>query len=128
MNRNCYTLPYDKMRYETGGDYFFVAKDEMIEFNVVNLNDEGMELLILIHEIIEEYLTRKNKVTEEEIMKFDLIFEENRKEGDYDEPGFDKNCPYRKEHTIATKIEKYIAKQLKINWKEYDKKIMSLEK
>jgi hypothetical protein len=114
-------------RYETVGDYFDVNGETVIR--VSNMHNWKYELLVAIHELIECKLTQARHISEKKITKFDLKFEKERKEGKHPqdaEPGFDKKAPYKREHTFATKIEKLVAKELGVNWNEYDKKVMDL--
>ena len=37
-----------------------------------------------------------------------------------DDPGFDSDAPYRKEHHFATAIEMLLAKELDVDWRAYD--------
>lgn len=130
MNRHCYILPYKNMRYATVGDYHFTTDHNLIEFDIACLKDERMELLVLIHELVEELLTREAGIPEPLIREFDELFELDREAGMYkfdEEPGDDLKAPYRKQHQIATKIERYAAKLLDVDWREYTNKINNLE-
>jgi hypothetical protein len=133
-------IPYDKMRYPSAGDYHmvkipvdfnYISKFEDVEqIDIADLGDEKLELLVFLHEAIESILTREVGIDEQIIMDFDLAFEEERELGlhsDTAEPGMDPRSPYREQHIIAEKCERAVAKLLKINWKEYEKKINELE-
>lgn len=120
-----YTIRTRKdMRYPTSGDYYFVGDNCFVD--VKEQINPDYELLIAIHELIEEYLTRKNNINEPDILKFDLEFEEERKQGLHtqeDEPGHDIRAPYHKQHVFAENIERLIAQELNINWIQYGKDI-----
>lgn len=111
-----------KMRYLTIGDYF-KAKDGW-DVVTADLGYSDYNFLILLHELIELYLTQKRGITEPKIKKFDEWFEREKTKGRFQniiEAGFHPKAPYRREHVFATKIERLIAKELKVNWGKYYK-------
>ena len=119
-------INHNKHRYETVGDYFPKGKEWF--FKVSKMNSK-YEFLVLIHELTEWFLTQQRGIKEKDITKFDEKFEKERSLGlhtDEEEPGFADDCPYRNEHAFATKIEKILADELEVNWKEYDNAVMSL--
>jgi len=119
-------IPHKSQRYPTVGDYFFKKGIEQIKVSKINAKEE---FLIAIHELTEWFLTEQRGIKEKDISKFDKKFEQERKKGLHSnsaEPGFDKRAPYRKEHVFATKVEKMLAKELKINWKKYSKELNKL--
>lgn len=123
------TIPHDKQRYNTIGDYFQDRGTGTQRFRVSEIGNKDYEFLVALHELIEQHLTEKRGITEESITFFDEKYESERKQGlhgPYEEPGFDPNSPYIKEHTFATKIEKLMAEELGIKWEEYEFVINSL--
>lgn len=119
------TIPIEDMRYPSCGDYWY-DKNGVLQIRVADMGDSFYETMVAVHEIIEEALTKKRGITEQQIMDFDLEFEANRKEGNLDEPGFDINCPYLKEHTFATSVEMCMCAMAEINFMEYDKTVNEL--
>ena len=118
-------IPSEDQRYETVGDYF--VKGNKIDFRVSDLNNMDMELLVLIHELVEWTLVNRRGIKIEDIDAFDIQFEKDREVGkhtDDEEPGDDKKAPYYKEHQIATKVEKLMAKELGIDWDKYNDAVM----
>jgi hypothetical protein len=114
------------MRYPTCGDYFKVGRRTFID--IMEQDEEDYEFLIMIHELIEEYLTRKRGIAEQDITIFDMVFEREREEGlhgEDDEPGYDMRAPYRKEHIFSENIERLIAQELGVDWNEYTKRLKS---
>lgn len=83
-------------------------------------------MLVAFHELAEVLLCKDRKISQKSVDKFDIEFEKNRKEGNTDEPGNSKKAPYYNEHQFATKVEKMLAKELKVDWKKYDKFIANL--
>lgn len=121
-----HSIPHKFQDYNTVGNYkklsTFVGG---WEFEISKMNID-YEFLVLIHELVEWRLTQKRGIKLKDIDDFDIDFEKNRKPGNTDEPGFDKKCPYRKEHAFATRIEKLIAKELGVDWETYDDTINNL--
>jgi hypothetical protein len=114
------------MRYSTAGDYY--KKDRVHYIDVVKQKKRDYSFMIMIHELIEMYLTEKVKINENDIMQFDLMFEDERAKGihsKFAEPGEDKRACYFKEHAFAVKIEKQICSQLGYDWEQYNKDLIS---
>jgi hypothetical protein len=111
----------NQQRYDTLGDYYI--KNGQLYINITKhmtyvsgkfVRNRFFEFLILIHEIVEVLLVIARNISIEKIDQFDLNYQ-----GD-GEPGDEKKAPYRKEHQFATKIEKMMAKELKVPWDEYN--------
>jgi hypothetical protein len=64
-------------------------------------------------------------VSPEAVDRFDRAYEAKRKPGDDREPGDDAKAPYHREHVLATKIERLLAKQLGVDWTKYDRDVSS---
>jgi hypothetical protein len=111
-------IPHECQRYDTVGDYFTEGKT--LKIRVSELANNRMELLVVIHELIEVLLTEFRGISEKEISDFDIAFEEAREPGNFDEPGDDPEAPYRDEHCIATGVERLMASLLKVDWKAYE--------
>ena len=121
---NIYIIPHKSQSYETLGNYTEVDED-CWDFEISKTNAD-YEFLVTVHELVEWYLTQKHGINEKSISAFDKSFERKRKQGNTDEPGHDPKAPYHKEHVFAEKIEKLIAKELKIKWSKYDKELNNL--
>ena len=94
------------------------------------LSSPDREFLIAVHEMLEQYICKKRGIKIEDINAFDINFEEERKKGLHtpeDEPGDDKNAPYRREHFFATNIERQLAAELGVDWADYEKECVNLE-
>jgi hypothetical protein len=107
----------DVMRYPTCGDYY--KENDYTKIEIKTQLNEDYEFLIMIHELIEEYLTRKRGIKEQDIMDFDLLWEESD-EPKEDEPGNCKYAPYYKEHRFSENIERLICADLGIDWFKYE--------
>jgi hypothetical protein len=112
----------DKMRYPTCGDYYKL-EDNLTKIEIKKQLNEDYEFLIMVHELIEEYITRKRGITEQSITNFDLAWEE-LSEPKEDEPGNNKWAPYYKEHRFSENIERLICAELGIDWFKYEKDLI----
>jgi hypothetical protein len=113
-------IPHANQRYATVGDYFKIFGNQV--FQISEMKNPDYEACVLVHELVEWLLTEKRGIKEKDITKFDKMFEKEREQGKWEdeEPGHDPRCPYRAEHQFAEKIERLMAKELGVIWKEYD--------
>ena len=111
-------IPHKKHRYETVGDFFFDKKGTL-QIRVSELGDVRMNLLVLIHELAEVVQTEYKGPTEKQIAAFDRDFERLRLPGNVDEPGDSKACAYKKQHCLATGIERIMCAALDVDWQTY---------
>ena len=112
----------EKMRYATVGDYYKTKKGWVIES--VDLKNPDYNFLTHLHEFIELYMTQRHGISEPEIKKFDEWFEEQKAKGNFKRitgPGNHPKAPYHHEHVLASKIERLIAKELKVNYQQQNK-------
>lgn len=107
-----------EMRYATAGDYFI--KDGETVIQVYDQGDDEHNFLIFIHEAIEQFLTERAGIKEEDILKYD---EQSKDE----EPGDNPEAPYHIQHIQATIVEKLLAKYLNLAWSKYDAEIKVYE-
>jgi hypothetical protein len=121
------SIPHKNHRYVTCGDYFKEGKYWQV---VTSKTNADMEFLVLIHEMIELYLTQKRGIAEPKIKAFDEMFEKERDSGKWkdEEPGDDRRAPYYNEHQFSTKIEKLCCDELKIDWDKYEETMLRLFK
>jgi hypothetical protein len=122
------TIPINKMRYPTCGDYWYDSEG-VLQVRVADMGNDFYHKSIIIHELIEEALTSHRDLTEQEIMDFDLYYEKRRSQGlvpENSEPGFDSNCPYLREHTLATAVEVSMFAMAGESWTDYDRAVMNL--
>lgn len=117
-------IPHTEQRYETCGDWWFDGNT--LNIRVSDMGNWKYNCLVALHEMIEVLLCKDRGITTEEVDAFDINFEKNRPEGNTDEPGDDKNAPYRLEHFFATSLERLMAGELKVDWKEYDNAVNQL--
>lgn len=121
------TIPQEKQRYPTLGDYWY-DETGVLQVRVTEM-DEMYAKMVVIHELVEEALTKHRGLTEQEITDFDLYHEKRIEQGlvpKDSQPGFDVNAPYIREHTLATAVEMQMCALAGISWSEYDGFIFSL--
>lgn len=109
-------MAHSTQRYNTAGDFFDIPGD-ITFFRISDMGNEDYNFLIAIHELIEAHLCRKRNISFESIDHFDM------NNLGLDDPGSSKKAPYHLEHMFALKIEKIIARELKVNWKKYEKRM-----
>lgn len=74
------------------------------------MSDRRYEFLVAMHEVIEAFLCKTRGVTQQRVDAFDT-----GPGKDLDEPGDDPRAPYFHEHQFASKIEKLMAHELRVN-------------
>lgn len=99
---------------------------EHLVIRVSQLSDWRLESLIAVHELVEVLLCKHEGITQESVDRFDKQFEATRAEGKEDEPGDDPGAPYVKQHCTATGIERLLAAQLGVSWKDYEDELNRL--
>jgi hypothetical protein len=105
-----------------GGKHFCGQK--VLVIHVAEMDNQDYEFLVALHEFIESYLLKRREASFEEIDKWEANFKKEKEKGRRPKnaiAGEQKDCPYYREHKIATEIEKRMAKYLGVNFKEYDK-------
>lgn len=128
MNITVKTIPHNRQRYPTVGDWWFES-DNSLQIRVSNMHNPYYEYLVARHEQDEAILCMKRGIREKDVDEFDLFFEKEREQGkhkDTDEPGDDPRAPYHNEHKTATQAEMALAIALKIDWSKYEKAIYDL--
>ncbi len=98
------TINHKSQRYDTLGDYYY--KNGAWQITVSKKGSKDEQFAVMIHELIELYLTQKRGIAEKEIMAFD------KKHPRHSDPGFHPLAPYKKEHTFANMIELMILEEL----------------
>lgn len=121
-------IDHESQRYDTCGD-FLTNKNGTLGVKVSKLPDWRHSRLVAIHEIIEATLCRHAGVTDKAVDAFDLKFERDRARGKHatdPEPGDHPKAPYRRQHLMATTIEKMLAAAMGVDWQAYEEAISAL--
>lgn len=120
-------IDHKQQRYETVGDWQWKDNNkENLLITISDMKDWRYNFLVAFHEQIEVMLCKKRNISQEDVDKFDIEYEKNRKDGDFSEPGDSPDAPYHKEHVIATKFERKMAGELGVCWEDYETAIYSL--
>ena len=120
MNITIVTLPHKAQRYDTGGDWQFDEKGNLL-ISVSELGNWKREFLVAMHELIEAALCKDVGITTEEVDDFDMAWEEH---DGIEEPGDDPAAPYYHLHQIALAFEHHLAVALGINFRQHDRGII----
>ncbi len=119
------TIPHEAHRYETCGDWYYDS-DDVLHIKVSKLSDWRREMLVAVHELVEVLSCKNDGITQEVVDKFDKEFEAHRHPDNEDEPGDEPTAPYVNQHCLATGIERILAQQWGVNWKEYEQELGNL--
>jgi hypothetical protein len=121
-------IPHERQRYETCGDYWYDTEG-VLQVRVSDLGNEFYHKAIIIHELVEEAITKHKGISEKEIMDFDLYHNKRIEQGLIKpnlEAGFATNAPYRNEHCFATSVELGMCALAGVDFMEYDKAVNNL--
>lgn len=119
MNITIKTIPHKEQRYDTCGDWQFLAPDRLV-VSVSDTGDLRYNTLLAIHELVEAVLCAKDGVAEASVDHFDMS--NPTKDGD------DRDCPYAKQHCFATSVERMVAAAMDVSWGEYEYTLDTLER
>lgn len=105
------TIPHKHQRYDTAGDYQDFGYRWLL--TVSKLPDWRMEAALVIHELVEMFLTKHRGITWEEVDRFDIEHPE------LDDPGADPRAPYHLEHLASEQLEKQMCLLLGLDWDQH---------
>jgi hypothetical protein len=114
------TIPHDKHRYPTIGDWWTDAEGTR-QIRVSELSDFRYALLVAVHELVEQALCQARGISEQQVTNFDKDHLE------LDEPGESPRAPYHREHVTAENIERLLAQELDVNWQRYTAACLALD-
>ncbi len=115
------TIPHDRQRYRTTGDWQWVEPDHLL-IRVSEMGDWRKEAAVGMHEVVEALLCKGAvpPVTQVMVDRFDMAYT-----GD-GEPGDDPKAPYRRQHCFATAVERLLIAAMGLSWAEYDAAVEAL--
>lgn len=125
MNVKIEIIAHEQQRYPTVGDWFFESNGDIV-IRVSKLSDWRREMLVAVHELVEVLLCKHDGVSQQVTDDFDKAFEAKRGPDNEDEPGDEPDAPYVKQHCIATGLERVLAAELAVSWKEYEQELFGL--
>ena len=135
MDYRVYSLKHSSQDYPTVGDWK-VRQGKLREIKVSDMINQDFVFLVGLHEQIEAWLCLKKGIKQITVDAFDKAYEVAREKGikapcgckptRTSEPGHDRDAPYFDEHKFAEKIERLMAKELGVDWDEYNKTVESL--
>lgn len=73
-------------------------------------------VLVQFHEMIEALLCKAHGVSQDAVTAYD-------KASQAEEPGDEPDAPYTNEHTVAMAMERILARELGIPWKEHEENL-----
>ena len=120
-----FTIPHKFQAYETVGNWQLLQDGTPVIF-VSDMKDWRYNFLVMLHELVEVFLCRHTGISQKQVDRFDIAFENKRAPGNEDEPGDDPEAPYRVQHCIAIGVERLAAGFLGVSWKEYEEAINAL--
>ena len=126
MNIHIKTIPSSRQRYSTCGDWWFKQNGDL-EIRVSDMGDWRYEALVAFHELAEVLMCKKLGIKTSTVDAFDKKFEKEREQGIHgedEEPGDADDAPYRKQHSMASALERTLSVMLDVSWNKYDKAIM----
>lgn len=118
-------IPHAAHRYPTVGDWYWDT-DGDLHVKVSRCGDKRYERLLMIHELVEALTCDLDGVSQAAVDKFDMEFEQHRHPDDESEPGDNPEAPYRKQHCLATGMERILAGIWGVRWSDYEQTLNSL--
>jgi len=125
LNIEIKTAPGHLIRSDQSGDWRYTTKKILVSV-VEDTYQPESELAIAIHELIEAWLCRRDGITDLEVVSFDDMYEDERKQGHHkesDEPGDDPRAPYREQHMAATYVERAVCSALDLSWLKHEQAV-----
>ena len=118
------TIAHAEQRYDTCGDW--ETQDGALAVSVSEVGDWRMQMCVAVHELIEALICVHRGVSQGCVDAFDIAYEKQRPEGDFSEPGDCVAAPYYAEHQVASAVERLLARELGVDWAEYEARLRSL--
>lgn len=113
-------IEHGQHRYPTTGDYFETCKHNWM-IHVTRMKDWRHTVLVAVHELMEMVATNAAGVSEEAITAWDKKHQHLDRE-----PGDIKGSPYGRQHRFAENIERQLAHEIGVDWRDYEKALEAL--
>jgi len=108
------TLPPEMMRYPTTGDWQWFENGDLLITVTEHKKHDRSAFLVMLHELVEAFLCKDAGIAEEDVSAFDIAHP------DAPEPGDHPDAPYKRQHEIATEVEKIVASALLRDWDDHE--------
>jgi hypothetical protein len=119
------TAPFETLRNKQVDDYWYDS-DGTLQIRVAEeLSDERRQHAVIIHALWEALTCRHTGVIVQMIDWWDEHFQTFGLPPTV-EAGDDPQCPYYRQHQMATIIERLFIEETGDNWQEYEKEVESL--
>lgn len=125
MNIQIKVIPNSDHRPGISGADWYFDQDGTLQVRVSKMSDERFELALIVHETVEAILCRNNGVLQSTVDDYDMEFEAKNPQAKV-EAGDQPDCPYAREHSLATAAERIVAAELALPWKAYDDELNKL--
>ena len=106
--------PFNKLRWKTLGDYYYVKKTDTVVIEAADTGNFVFNMLILQHELNEYMLTTAKGIKESDIKAFDEAHPND------DDPGLLTGAPYMAQHAICDAFDRILLSHLGMSYKQYD--------
>jgi hypothetical protein len=129
LNVRIRTIPHHFQQYDPVGNYWRDVDGcgaELLEIRVSHMRDRRHEFLVALHELIEAFLCDWRRISFAKITRFDIEYESQRRKGEPTEPGASTRAPYRREHQFAERVERIVARELEVDWPQYNRAVERL--
>lgn len=117
-----FTIEHARQRYPTYGDWVEQGDGTVLRVYVSRTPNERMNVLLMVHELVEALLCRAEGITQREVDDFDT-----GPGAQSTDPGTLPHAPYHKQHGRAEIIERLMADWLKIKWDDYVRVLEALD-
>jgi hypothetical protein len=108
----------------SGCDWTFDQNGDLT-VSITKMSDWRREVALGFHEAAEAVLCLHNGVTQKMVDDFDVPFERDHPNSKI-EAGDQSDAPYKREHSLATAIERILAAEFGIDWADYDRELEAL--
>jgi hypothetical protein len=115
---------HQDQRYATAGDWQ-IEKDGSISIQVSDTGTWLDAMLVGLHEFVEALICHVKGIRQHEVDAFDIEFNRSHDLSE-EEPGEDPAAPYRREHAAADVVERIVALEAGVIWREYADRIDAL--
>jgi hypothetical protein len=124
MNIHIVVIPNDQHRPPfTGADWFFDTQGDL-QVRVSPMSDWRHEIILALHETVEAVLCLHNGIPQRDVDAFDAGYQQSHP-SDL-EAGDAPTAPYKREHCLATAVERLLAGEMSVDWRAYDLELEAL--